>query len=226
MKIAGMFYILLSDIGRYYHAKHNILPKYKVIAKGINALENTCVSDIKISDLAKMCNVSYSYFSRIFKQITKHSFSEYLNYIRVCLGGYAAEGIIFGEDRRSSGALSDLSTATQIASKMVRMMGMSDLPFVTTHLYRVDTDGLLIREENQDYINSKIKNIIEGCLKDVIEIINMPHIMNMLKSSSKYLAQHSRMPKHVMNELLATAKSEGEILQDNKTYYRDIVKNL
>ena len=105
-------------------------------------------------------------------------------------------------------------------------MGMSDLPFVTTHLYRTDNEGLLIREENQDYINSKIKNIIEGCLKDVIEIINMPHIMNMLKSSSKYLAQHSRMPKHVMNDLLATAKSEGEILQDNKTYYRDIVKNL
>ena len=63
-------------------------------------------------------------------------------------------------------------------------------------------------------------------VEDVIEIINMPHIMNMLKSSSKYLAQHSRMPKHVMNDLLATAKSEGEILQDNKTYYRDIVKNL
>ena len=155
-----------------------------------------------------------------------NSRAEYLNYIRVCLGGYVAEGIIFGEDRRSSGALSDLSTATQIASKMVRMMGMSDLPFVTTHLYRTDNEGLLIREENQDYINSKIKNIIEGCLKDVIGIINMPHIMNMLKSSSKYLAEHSRMPKHVMNELLATAKSEGEILQDNKTYYRDIVKNL
>lgn len=151
---------------------------------------------------------------------------EYLNCIKACLGGYAAEGIIFGEDRRSSGALTDLSTATQIASKMVRMMGMSDLPFVTTHLYRTDNEGLLIREENQDYINSKIKNIIEECLKDVIGIINMPHIMNMLKSSSKYLAQHSRMPKHVMNELLATAKSEGEILQDNKTYYRDIVKNL
>ena len=151
---------------------------------------------------------------------------EYLNHIKTCLGGYVAEGIIFGEDRRSSGALSDLSTATQIASKMVRTMGMSDLPFVTTHLNKPENDGLLIREENQEYINNKIKKIIEDCLKDTTEIIKMPHIMKMLKSSSKYLAQHSQMPKHMMNELLDVAKSEGEILQNSETYYRDIVKNF
>ena len=29
-----------------------------------------------------------------------------------------------------------------------------------------------------------------------------------------------------MNELLESAKSEGEILQNSETYYRDIVKNL
>lgn len=39
--------------------------------------------DISVSDAAAMCNVSYSYFSRIFKQVTKHSFSEYLNYVRI-----------------------------------------------------------------------------------------------------------------------------------------------
>ncbi len=36
-----------------------------------------------VMEAAKMCNVSYSYFSRIFKQVTKHSFSEYLNYVRI-----------------------------------------------------------------------------------------------------------------------------------------------
>ena len=151
---------------------------------------------------------------------------EYLNHIKTCLGGYVAEGIIFGEDRRSGGALNDLDTATQIASKMVRMMGMSDLPFVTTHLSKQENNGLQIREENQEYINNKIKKIIEDCLKDTTEIIKMPHIMKMLKSSSKYLAQHSQMPKHMMNELLDVAKSEGEILQNSETYYRDIVKNF
>ena len=105
-------------------------------------------------------------------------------------------------------------------------MGMGDLPFVTTHLSKQENNGLQIREENQEYINNKIKKIIEDCLKDTTEIIKMPHIMKMLKSSSKYLAQHSQMPKHMMNELLDAAKSEGEILQNSETYYRDIVKNF
>lgn len=68
MKIAGLFYILLSDIGRYYHAKQNILPKYNVIAKGIITLENTRVNDIKIGDLARMCNVSPIYFRKLFTE--------------------------------------------------------------------------------------------------------------------------------------------------------------
>lgn len=39
--------------------------------------------DIKASEVADMCNLSYSYFSRIFKQYMRKSFSEYLNYIRM-----------------------------------------------------------------------------------------------------------------------------------------------
>lgn len=39
--------------------------------------------DIKASEVAEMCNLSYSYFSRIFKQYMRKSFSEYLNYIRM-----------------------------------------------------------------------------------------------------------------------------------------------
>lgn len=39
--------------------------------------------DIKASEVAEMCHLSYSYFSRIFKQYMKKSFSEYLNYIRM-----------------------------------------------------------------------------------------------------------------------------------------------
>lgn len=34
-------------------------------------------------EMAESANLSYSYFSRIFKQVTERSFSEYLNYIRI-----------------------------------------------------------------------------------------------------------------------------------------------
>lgn len=77
MKMNGLFYVLLSDIGSAYHAKHNILPKYKVIAKGIHALENTCVNDIKINELAQLCNVSTIYFRKLFKEYAGVSPMEY-----------------------------------------------------------------------------------------------------------------------------------------------------
>ncbi len=39
--------------------------------------------DISVNDMAKMCNVSYSYFSRFFKKVMQRTFVEYLNYVRI-----------------------------------------------------------------------------------------------------------------------------------------------
>ena len=147
-----------------------------------------------------------------------------LNEIKVCLGGYVAEGIIFGEDRRSGGASSDLNAATKLASKMVRKLGLGGFAYVTT--YSNNQGDLLINENNQDGINECIKNIINKCLKETKGIINQPHIMKMLKSSSKYLLTHSQMPKNVMKKLLEEAKAEGDICEDTSSYYRDIVSQF
>lgn len=147
-----------------------------------------------------------------------------LNEIKVCLGGYVAEGIIFGESRRSGGASSDLNSATKLASKMVRKLGLGGVAYVTT--YSNNQGDLLINENNQDGINECIKNIINTCLDETKEIINKPHIMKMLKSSSKYLLTHSQMPKTVMKKLLEDAKTEGDICEDTSSYYRDIVSQF
>lgn len=77
MRIAGLFYLLLSDIGSDYHERHNILPKYNVIAKGINALESTGANEMKINDLARMCNVSPIYFRKLFKEYSGTTPMEY-----------------------------------------------------------------------------------------------------------------------------------------------------
>lgn len=39
--------------------------------------------EISVRDMAKMCNVSYCYFSRFFKKVMQKTFVEYLNYIRI-----------------------------------------------------------------------------------------------------------------------------------------------
>ncbi len=49
----------------------------------INFAKENFKNDICVEDVAKKCNVSYSYFSRFFKNITKRSFSDYVNFLRI-----------------------------------------------------------------------------------------------------------------------------------------------
>lgn len=151
---------------------------------------------------------------------------DYLNEIKVALGGYVAEGLVFGEDKRSAGASSDLTHATAIASKMVRKWGLDGIPYVSTYMSSFEFGDSLVNEDNQDYINGKIKVIIEECLKETERIMKLPNVYEMLKKSSKYLARHSQMPKKLMIELLNEARTNGEICDNNDTYYRDIVNNM
>ncbi|VFQ77637.1 unnamed protein product [Cuscuta campestris] len=44
----------------------------------------------------------------------------------VCMGGRAAEELVFGQDHITTGASSDLQTATELARYMVASCGMSD----------------------------------------------------------------------------------------------------
>ena len=151
---------------------------------------------------------------------------DYLNEIKVALGGYVAEGLVFGEDKRSAGASSDLTHATAIASKMVRKWGLDGIPYVSTYMSSFEFGDSLVNEDKQDYINGKIKVIIEECLKETERIMKLPNVYEMLKKSSKYLARHSQMPKKLMIELLNEARTNGEICDNNDTYYRDIVNNM
>jgi ATP-dependent metalloprotease len=52
--------------------------------------------------------------------------SQLLAMMDTMLGGRAAEELIFGTDKITSGASSDLQQATNIASKMVKDWGMSE----------------------------------------------------------------------------------------------------
>lgn len=46
-------------------------------------VDNNYQLDITSFDMASICNLSYSYFSRLFKKIMKRGFRDYLNYARI-----------------------------------------------------------------------------------------------------------------------------------------------
>ena len=55
----------------------------KRIQNVFDYIEDNYQDDITALEMAKRCNLSYSYFSRLFTRIMKRSFREYLNYVRI-----------------------------------------------------------------------------------------------------------------------------------------------
>ncbi|MBQ7820974.1 MAG: AraC family transcriptional regulator [Clostridia bacterium] len=53
------------------------------ITKGFEYIDKSYASNIKIENVADICSMRYSYFSRVFKSITKLSFSQYLLNVRL-----------------------------------------------------------------------------------------------------------------------------------------------
>lgn len=53
------------------------------LSKVFSYVSENYSSDIMVSDMAKMCCMSYSYFSRVFRETTGQTFSEYVNFVRL-----------------------------------------------------------------------------------------------------------------------------------------------
>jgi len=110
------------------------------------------------------------------------------SYITVALGGWAAEKIIFGENRMGNGAIGDISKASGEAAAAIQSWGFGDLPIVIQRNSREDNEGV----EYDSNTNAQIRKIIEECLEKATnnikknkkllfeisgELLNKPHLV-------------------------------------------------
>lgn len=99
------------------------------------------------------------------------------DWIKVAMGGYVAEELIYGET--TTGTSNDIKQATNIARKMVREWGMSDLGFVC---YGQEDEPLFIGREiaqHKDYseatakaIDEKVSQILEAAIENTRKILS------------------------------------------------------
>lgn len=142
--------------------------------------------------------------------------------IAVTLGGYMAEKSVFGQNMMSTGASEDLKKATVMASRMVRELGYSS-PDVRTYLADgfSTSGGMYVKDTDNDTvnINNKIDNILRGAMEMCNSIFTEEKWGRMLSESSKYLSNHTSMPKEVMKRLYDDA---GGVPRDEKNdkFYR------
>lgn len=157
------------------------------------------------------------------KKISKR---DMLNEIRVLLGGYVAEKLFFGEEM-TSGASNDLYRATQLASRIVRRFGMGSNVFVSTWNNAPDDNfGYLINENNQNYINMEIKQIIEEAENEVRFTLLNEEWKKMLKESSLYLCENSAMSKEKMQEIYDKVADTAKIAVRDDNFYHQIIENI
>lgn len=157
-----------------------------------------------------------------------HSYEDLLNAIKISLGGYVAESVVFGDEKKTNGASEDIRQATLIASRIVRSYGMGVNVIASTYYTdpNVCLSGHILKEDDQKYINDNIKDIFNACLKDVYDTMNNPEWRKMLKESAKYLSTHSAMPKKKMEECYALVSSNVRRTDKDGSYYRNKIEQI
>ncbi len=78
-------------------------------------------------EAAKVCNLSYSYFSRLFKRVMKKSFTEYVNYVRIT----EAQRMLTSTDKSITDVALDIgfSTTSYFIDKFKRQVHMTPMQF-------------------------------------------------------------------------------------------------
>jgi cell division protease FtsH len=97
--------------------------------------------------------------------------------LATAMGGRVAEEIIFGHDKVSSGASSDIQQATKLARAMVTQWGMSDK--LGPLQYEERQEGYLggysqrsaMSDETAKIIDAEIRNLVEGGHKQATDIL-------------------------------------------------------
>ncbi|MBU2566806.1 ATP-dependent zinc metalloprotease FtsH [Patescibacteria group bacterium] len=130
---------------------------------------------------------------------------EYLEDLAVMLGGYAAEKIIFGDI--TTGASSDMKSATQLARSMVTQWGMSKE--LGPRIYGEQEDMIFLGRnihENRDY-SEKIAEKID---KEIDDLIN-----HGLDTATKIISENKTIMDRVSQKLLEVETMERDVFLES-----------
>ncbi len=127
------------------------------------------------------------------------------DWIKVCMGGYVAEELVYGET--TTGTSNDIKQATDIARKMVTEWGMSSLGFIG---FGKDDEPLFLGREiaqHKDYsedtakkIDVEISKILDGALKETRHILT--EYRDQLEKLTSALIERETLDDKDIRELL------------------------
>ena len=135
--------------------------------------------------------------------------------LSVSMGGRVAEELIFGYDKVSSGASSDIQYATSLARDMVTQWGMSDA--MGPLQYEERQEGYLgygmsqrsaMSDETAQKIDAEIRKLVEGGHKRATDLLTEHN--NQLQLLANALLEFETLSGEEINQLLETGKFERD----------------
>ncbi len=173
---------------------------------------------ISRSSMPEMAGLTYIKIP--WKYIAKREITQRL---AMQLGGYAAERLIFGDDRLTCGSESDIFQATQFITAMLKASGMGELPAhfaVKSSL----TNGCIF--DSEDLINEQAMKYIAEALDLATRILNEQiHLLLMMADA---LSDKSSLDKNELTEMFlhyAVGISENHYVHDDTDrFYRKALK--
>ena len=135
--------------------------------------------------------------------------------LSVSMGGRVAEELIFGYDKVSSGASSDIQYATNLARDMVTQWGMSDA--MGPLQYEERQEGYLgygmsqrsaMSDETAQKIDAEIRKLVEGGHKRATDLLTEHN--NQLHLLANALLEFETLSGEEINQLLETGKFERD----------------
>ena len=94
-----------------------------------DCLDHQYMHQLTAEQMARLCNMSYSYFSRYFKAVMGKSFTAYLNYVRIT----EAEKLLLSTDK----TVTEIAMATGFASASYFISQFRQLKKMSPHHYRL-----------------------------------------------------------------------------------------
>ena len=139
------------------------------------------------------------------------NYSSLHDWIKVTMGGYVAEELVYGET--TTGTSNDIKQATQIAHRMVTEWGMSDLGFINLSdeseplfLGRQITQRKDYSEETARRIDEEMKKILDSAMAETRKILGEHR--NQLDALTEALIEHETLDDNEVRTLLGFAAEE------------------
>ena len=100
---------------------------------------------------------------------TSQSKKEMIAFMDMAMGGRVAEELIFGPDNITSGAMSDIQSATRVARNMVTKCGFSDSVGVVFHGGSTGEESA--SDHTRDVIDCEVKKLTDAAYKRAKDLL-------------------------------------------------------